>query len=131
MSEDLDESLPFQDLESIWSCSEEDLETSMHNLSLNDEDYENKHSYTRNTSDNDKRRTSTPIQEEGNVKSPAQGKHTFTAPSTKQTPYLPPLKRVCVGKSLSGKQRLDQRKATTIVLKDGFELHDNSEQSNT
>ena len=38
MSEDLDESLPLQDLESIRSRSEEDLETSMHNLSLNDED---------------------------------------------------------------------------------------------
>ena len=39
MSDDLDERLPLQDLESIWSGSEEDLETSMHNLSLNDEDY--------------------------------------------------------------------------------------------
>ena len=50
-------------------------------------------------SDKDERRTSTPIQgiqEEGSVKSPAQGKHTLT-PSSKQAP-LPPLKKACVGK---------------------------------
>ena len=39
MSEDLDESLPLQDFESMWSGSEEDLETSMQNVSLDDADY--------------------------------------------------------------------------------------------
>ncbi|XP_028412483.1 uncharacterized protein LOC114535317 [Dendronephthya gigantea] len=118
MSEDLDESLPLQYLESMWSGSEEDLETSMQNLSLNDEDY-----------DPGKRRTSTPIQlqEEGSVtvESPTQGKHTLT-PSSKEAP-LPQSKKVCVGKFLSGKQRTDRRKAATFFLKEGFELHDNSQ----
>ena len=39
MSEDLDESLPLQDIKSTWSGSQEDLKTSMQNLSLNEEDY--------------------------------------------------------------------------------------------